>query len=103
MDPERWQQIDQILQAALDLPTAEQQPFLDRACAGDEPLRAEVEALIDSYQQAGNFLDKPAVALAVSSSDNLPAYPDPYLGIMLNERYLIERELGRGGIGVVYL
>src|SRR5262249_34899995 len=32
-----------------------------------------------------------------------PKTPDHYLGLLLKDRYLIERELGRGGIGVVYL
>ena len=38
--------------------------FLDKACAGDEVLRAKVEALLASHQQAGSFIETPVVALA---------------------------------------
>src|SRR5215210_1943489 len=49
---DRWRRIEPIFQAALDLVPDERAAFLDRACAGDETLRREVESLI-AYQEPG--------------------------------------------------
>ncbi len=59
-NPERWKQIDRILQQALSQPPENRKPFLDQACAGDEDLRREVESLIEHDQQAGSFINSPA-------------------------------------------
>jgi hypothetical protein len=45
-------------------------PFLDRACAGNEPLRREVQSLLDAHQQAGYFLERPLAR--ARSFDNHP-------------------------------
>src|SRR5258707_11492089 len=51
-----------IFLALLDLPdTAARSAFLATACAGDTALRAQVESLLWSYDNAGNFLGKPAL------------------------------------------
>jgi eukaryotic-like serine/threonine-protein kinase len=44
--PQRWQVIDGIFSAALELEPADRAAFLDEACAGNEQLRREVEALL---------------------------------------------------------
>ena len=62
MDSEQWKRIDNLLHAALERPPAERDAFLKRECAGDEALEREVRTLIASDQQAGSFLDGPAVA-----------------------------------------
>lgn len=104
MDPERWAQVDKILQSVLTLEARERDTYLQEACQGDNSLRAAVESLIDAYEQAGEFLNRPAIDLAaICETQTQPPYRDPYIGIVLKDRYLIERELGRGGIGVVYL
>src|SRR5262249_26985759 len=52
-----------IFLALLDLPDeAAKAAYLDRACGGNAALRARVEALIRSHENAGSFLGKPAVA-----------------------------------------
>ena len=64
MRPERWQQVREVLDAALALPAAERAVYLDKACAHDPELRGEVESLLDSHDQAGgNFLNSPAADL----------------------------------------
>jgi serine/threonine protein kinase len=51
-----------IFLSALDLHDAtERLAYLDQACGGDAKLRAEVEALLDSHDGAGAFLETPAV------------------------------------------
>jgi serine/threonine-protein kinase len=64
MDPERWQQIDQLFHSALKCEPAARAAFLERACAGDEALRREVESLIGSHEQPDSFIESPAADLA---------------------------------------
>jgi len=64
MKPERWQQIDKLLEEALERDASDRAAFLDQACAGDEALRRKVEALLAAYEQAGDFLTRPALEVA---------------------------------------
>lgn len=75
------------------------QPFLDAACAGDEALRAEVIALLEAHQRIGHFGESPIVALSRHAEDESR---DLGGGATLGS-YRIERLLGRGGMGAVYL
>ena len=61
MNSKRSQEIDEIFQSALDLPSEQRSAFLDQACASDHGLRAEIESLISSYEKAGNFIEQPAM------------------------------------------
>jgi len=61
MDPEQWKRIDNLLHAALERPPAERDAFLKRECAGDKALEREVRSLLAFDQQAGSFLDGPAL------------------------------------------
>ena len=58
MTPERWAQIDQLYQAYLDQPSEERAAFLDRACASDAALRAELDSLLAARQKRPAFLDE---------------------------------------------
>lgn len=80
MKPERWEQIDQILDAVLECEPAERAAFLDQACAGDEALRRKVEALLVAYGKAESFIEAPAFevaaqALAANRGELLGARP----------------------------
>src|SRR2546422_9719560 len=66
MNSKRSQEIDEIFQAALDLPSDQRLAYLDRACASDKDLRDEVESLISSYEQAGSFIEQPAIEVDAS-------------------------------------
>jgi serine/threonine protein kinase len=103
MDSERWQQIQELLQSALSLNQNERAGFLDKACSGDESLRAELEAMLELEKQAEDFLETPAFNILHSKTEE-PKEPlsDKYEGTLFKDRYKIEVELGRGGIGVVY-
>ncbi len=63
MKPERWHQIDKILEAALEQEESERSAFLDEACAGDESLRKEVESLLLAHNRAGDFMEEPPQSL----------------------------------------
>ena len=95
MNPERWQQVRELLDRALDLQDSERAPFLDQACAGDSELRAEVESLLDSHQRAGSvFLKKPAFDIKGSTTANRVGHR---VGV-----YRLIEQVGQGGMGEVY-
>jgi len=100
MRPERWQQIDQLLEVALDHPPAERAAFLARACAGDETLRRKVASLLRSDEAAQSFIEAPAVGLAaeVIAERQARLQTGQQLG-----HYQILSRLGAGGMGEVYL
>jgi hypothetical protein len=61
MNPERWRQIDGVLQSVLERAPEQRRAFLDEACAGDAQLRSEVESFIVAHEQAGGFIETPAI------------------------------------------
>jgi eukaryotic-like serine/threonine-protein kinase len=97
MPSKQWEQIEAIFLTAADLPRAEQQDFLDHACRGDDELRREVESLLDSDRKSGEKITR-AVENEAESLFGL----SPIIGSRLGAWRVI-RELGRGGMGAVYL
>src|SRR5262250_1608251 len=73
MKPERWRQIDQLLEAALERQPGERAAFLAVACAGDESLRLEVESMLRSDEAAESFIEEPAAALVAEIIAKQPA------------------------------
>lgn len=100
MKAERWQQIDQVLQAALGCAPEQRKAFLDEACEGDEALRREVESLLVAHQEAGGFMEEHVsqVAAELMAEDEVEAAAGRVIS-----HYRIIKELGRGGMGEVYL
>ena len=76
---------------------SERGEFLDRACGGDAGLRAEVEALLEAGDRAGDFLESPAPAVTV---DQQPLAERP--GAVIGPYKLLE-QIGEGGFGVVFM
>jgi serine/threonine protein kinase/tetratricopeptide (TPR) repeat protein len=102
---ERWQQVEQLLDAALDTPPEERPALLETACAGDTALRAEVERLLLACVESDGFLREPAEAFAAPILASLAGDPDPAGPAAPGTRigpYRILEEAGRGGMAVVY-
>jgi eukaryotic-like serine/threonine-protein kinase len=98
MNPERWQQVKQLLDQAIALNAADRGSFLDRACHGDSELRGEVESLLSSHDRAGSgFLREPVINL----SGNAAAAVAPARERRIGPYQLVE-EIGHGGMGEVY-
>jgi eukaryotic-like serine/threonine-protein kinase len=102
MTPERWRAVDAVLQAALVCDPAHRDAVVAEACGEDEALRREVESLLAAHDRAGDdFLERPAADVLAA-----PGAPTPLaerLATALAGRYVIERELARGGMATVHL
>ena len=60
----RWEQVERICHAALELEERQRTAFLEEACAGDEELRREVESLLKFDSRGERFIEKPAMEVA---------------------------------------
>ena len=102
MTPERWRQINDLFHAVLDEPPQARETFLTSATAGDPELAEEVRSLLSRHESSGDFLEKPAYAVAA----RLILGDDPADGLSLTGRqigtYRVLEEIGRGGMGIVY-
>jgi serine/threonine protein kinase/tetratricopeptide (TPR) repeat protein len=100
MNPQRWQQIKTALEEAMGIEAPLREAFFAKIGTVDPELRAEVEALIASDQQAGDrFLETPAAGLEAFMELETP---DSRIGERIGAFELV-RELGSGGMGSVYL
>src|SRR6266704_785409 len=82
------------------LPEYERATFLDRACAGDEILRAKVEVLLKVQRRTGAFLEQPPDGLAVKGLPRMSVGEKP--GDRIG-RYKLLQQIGEGGCGIVFM
>jgi len=98
MTPDRWEQINKLYYAALDVTEKERASFIEKGSDGDADLRREVESLLNMHAQAEGFLGRPAMQeVANALKDDPPSLVGRHLG-----PYHILGPLGAGGMGEVF-
>src|SRR5213595_2372303 len=100
MKAERWKQVNDLFQSAVERAPAERAAFLDEACRGDESLRREVGSLLTSHERSENFIELPAFEVAPELLTNEKA--NALVGKLIGH-YRIESLIGVRGMGEVYL
>src|SRR5437667_4629437 len=100
MKAERWKQVNDLFQSALERAPAERPAFLDEACHGDESLRRELRSLLTSYQRSENFIQLPAFEVAPEVVTSVRA--NTLVGKLIGH-YRIESLIGSGRMGEVHL
>ena len=99
MTPEQRRRARDLFEAALDYEPAEVLKWLEGAAADDSVVRAEVRSLLEHHSRVGSFLAQPVAEAAPHLlEDDHTLEPGTVLGT-----YTVVREIGRGGMGRVYL
>ncbi|MEK6407385.1 MAG: serine/threonine-protein kinase [Acidobacteriota bacterium] len=96
----QWRRARDVFEAANEMAPAERAVYLAEACHDDEWVRDEAQALLVAYEAAGDFIEEPAMARVAGLPMN--ALLTSAIGRRIGP-YQIVREIGRGGMGVVYL
>jgi tRNA A-37 threonylcarbamoyl transferase component Bud32 len=99
MTADRWRQIQEVFQQAIEVPEEERTAFLDGVCRGDDDLRRELDSLLLCDTPGQLLVDLPC-ARGAREGSGAPEYE------LTGQRigpYRIARLIGHGGMGSVYL
>ena len=102
---DRWIHVKEIFSAAVATPPHKRRRLLIDNCNGDKALLREVEELLEAYDSAGEFLEEEIASVRDLPMPGIPEDPQPgddFSGQKLGS-YRLERPIGEGGMGTVYL
>ena len=103
-DHERWQRIEALVDDVIDLPAEERDHHLRAACGDDDALHAEVAELLESGERDDAFLASPLGGVAAGAAAGIGPTNAAASGYPIRVGpYRLGRELGRGGMGTVFL
>lgn len=97
---ERWARVKELFEAAADLDPRQRAALIEKECGNDEALRREIESLLKSDEQTDGFIEEPAFAIP---RDLFPDNAEEPVAGRKFGAYQLTREIGRGGLGAVYL
>src|SRR5215510_8377357 len=102
MAAERSEMVENLFASAVELESGRREAFLESVCGDDPALRSEVESLLISYEQAGSFIEQPALEILAAEQYNEPSESESEAekGRRIGPYKLI-REIGHGGMGEV--
>jgi eukaryotic-like serine/threonine-protein kinase len=98
MRQERWREVEELFESALEHRPEDRAAFLDQACGDDVALRREIESLLTADAEPSDFLDPDARFRHLIRPDLIPR-----LQAALGGRYVLDRELGGGGMSRVFV
>ena len=100
-----WDRIQEIYHLTLPMPESERGAFIAKACDGDPVLIREVTSLLKADDSLDGFLESSVFELGLKlfSRDSAKSSADGLIGTTIENRFLVERVLGQGGMGKVYL
>jgi eukaryotic-like serine/threonine-protein kinase len=97
MRPERRQQVETVFEASLELPPAQRIDWARTECGDDDELCRAVLRLLSAHHRAEGILEGPAPSLPAALEE------EHFQGERRIGAYRLVRELGRGGMSIVYL
>ncbi len=104
MDENRWKQIDDLVDAALDVPEAERASFVASRANGDGELQQAVAELLNAQKESDSFLQRSAMRIAADALADAETEVSAFAFINKTiATFQVEKLLGAGGMGEVYL